>query len=158
MKKHESSPIETDEKMVNVKPDRNIRKSIIKEQLEHQKTDLLPISKNQKIRLSRSKSNTRTYSIHSEEGLSAQKYIKQIPLHTISSTETVSLSHDHPSILETMHGADRKTSQFPLKMPQSIRYYSKYCYQHSDISDNEEQITENCPLEDILNHRFLQPI
>jgi hypothetical protein len=34
MKKHQSSPIETDEKMLNTKPDRSVRKSIVNQQKE----------------------------------------------------------------------------------------------------------------------------
>jgi len=56
-----------------------------------------------------------------------------------------------------------KISQKPVKQISSYITpfnYSKYCYQHSDISDSEEEITEidaeNCPLEDILNRRFIQ--
>lgn len=91
------------------------------------------ISNNQKIQ---SKSNTQTYSIHSEEGVSPSS-------HAVPSMETISIEGTYATNLK-----GEKSSS-------TIRHYSKHCYQHSDISDNEEQTTdENCPLEDLLNHRL----
>ncbi len=157
--------------------------------------------KNQKIKISRSKSNTQTYSIHSEEDQStrtrkstitsvsnlndnaitstfikprrslnkiSQKSIEQILLHTEPFTNTVPFSNHvlyskgHPFIVEAMHSSDLKKTRSHSKMLQTIRHYTKYCYQHSDIHNNEKQITdidtEKCPLEDILDHRFTKQI
>ncbi len=59
-----------------------------------------------------------------------------------------------------MHRSNSKEIKSHSKMLQSIRHYSKYCYQHSNLSNNDEQINEidpeKCPLKDILNQRFIQ--
>jgi hypothetical protein len=181
-----SSPLVPFDTCSTIEQTKNRRKKI-----RNPLTDLLPIlnshrinqEKNQKIKLSRSKSNTQTYSIHSEEGLVvptrkpitnsasnmndnaivkptrsltkiSQKPLKHIPSHTTSSNNIVPVSNGicnsigRPFIMKTRY--------------QSIRHYRKYCYQHSDISDNEEQMTEtdteNCPLENILHQRLVQKL
>lgn len=86
------------------------------------------VSNNPKIQ------SSQTYSIHSEEGVRPSS-------HTVPSMETISI--------EGIYASDLKG-----KISSStIRHYSKHCY---DISDNEEQTTddENCPLEDLVNHRL----
>ena len=95
----------------------------------------------QKINLCPSKSNTQTYSIHSEEGPSPTSRV-------VPSIETLSVEGTYAGNLKAS-----KSSSSTVR--QSVRHYSKHCYQHSDTSDNEEQTTdENCPLEDILHHRL----
>jgi hypothetical protein len=166
-----------------------------KEEIIDPLTDLT----NQTIKLSRSKSNTQSYSIHSEEGLPSETqtpattsvsningnavpamFIKppksphkifvnlnnETLLHTASSTNNASCSNTachskgRPFIIEALESPDLKEIKSRSKILPSIRHYSKYCYQNSDISDNEEQITdmdtEYCPLEAILHDRFRQ--
>jgi len=69
-------------------------------------------------------------------------------------------SKDCPFIIEAMHRSDSEEIKSHSKTRQSIRHYNKYRYQHSDLSDNDEQIneidSEKCPLEDILNDRFIR--
>ena len=147
-------------KMVKEKAGQNIRKSIVK--------------RDQKVKYSKSKSNTQTYSIHSAEDVSVE--IKR-------PNTTSRLDTDDNAILNTLIKPTRSrdkishsytavcTNIVPLLNPsfhsakqfESIHHYSKYRYQQSSyISDNEEQIneidTENCPLEDTITHRFIEQI
>jgi hypothetical protein len=164
---------------------------------------LIDRENNQKIKLSKSRSNTQTYSIHSEEGLPTQihkptatsmsnmngnantsmcikptrslnkilqKPVKQIHSHIAPSTNNIAqffdedmYSKDRSIINEAMHNFDLKKIKSHSKILQSIHHYNnKYCCQDSDINGNQEQTIENddesCPLDDVVNCRFLQHI
>ncbi|CAF0937777.1 unnamed protein product [Adineta steineri] len=89
------------------------------------------------FQLSKSKSNTQTYSIHSEEAVCTKT--KRPTIASISNvnnneiTSTFCYSKDRPFLIEAMYKRDPKEASFHSE----IRHYSKYCHQHSDISDNE---------------------
>ncbi|CAF0833039.1 unnamed protein product [Adineta steineri] len=89
------------------------------------------------FQLSKSKSNTQTYSIHSEEAVCTK--IKRPTIASISNvnnnqiTSTFCYSKDRPFLIEAMYKRDPKEASFHSE----IRHYSKYCHQHSNISDNE---------------------
>jgi hypothetical protein len=90
----------------------------------------------------------------------SRKLIKQTPSYTTTCANIIPLSNttfhpkDHPFIINTLPNPDLKEIK--------LHHYSKYRYQHTNISDNEEQIietdTENCPFEDIFDHRFTKQI
>ncbi|CAF4307290.1 unnamed protein product [Adineta steineri] len=89
------------------------------------------------FQLSKSKSNTQTYSIHSQEDVCTK--VKRPTIASISNVNnneiisTFCYSKDRPFLIEAMYKRDPKEASFHSE----IRHYSKYCHQHSDISDNE---------------------
>jgi hypothetical protein len=135
------------------------------------------------LKINLSESNTKTYSIHSEQGrirrssitstcnmsninknvnafIKPTKSLKKISrqlFKRIFSHTTESLTN----VVPFSNGLNDLKESVPCTI-KPIRHYSKHCYQHSDINNNEEKMTginiENCPLENILNHLSIHEI
>jgi hypothetical protein len=152
---NEDPPVETKQKVIT---------KMVKEKARQNTRD-------QKVKLSKSKSNTQTYSIHSED-IDIKRPSTTSRLDTNDNVTFNTLIKPTRSLDKISHSYTKLcTNIVPLSNPsfhfakqfESIHHYSKYRYQHSSyISDNEEQIieidTENCPLEDIITHRFIEQI